>query len=139
MPEGFLATDAILRLCMNVTFNLHVNDKIVAKAVRDFLPFIATENILMEGVKRGGDRQELHEIIREESMRATELMKNGEPFDLLNALASHTEFGMSAEEFAAVLDPASYIGRCAQQVEQYLGVVDQTLGGTQPADALLSV
>ncbi|WP_455952548.1 adenylosuccinate lyase [Arcanobacterium haemolyticum] len=139
MPEGFLATDAILRLCMNVTFNLHVNDKIVAKAVRDYLPFIATENILMEGVKRGGDRQELHEIIREESLWATALMKNGEPFDLLGALATHSEFHMNDDEFAAVLDPAAFIGRCPEQVDRYLGVVRGVIGETAPGDSTLAV
>ncbi len=64
MPEGFLCADAVLRLAQNVTDGLHVNEKIVAKTVREYLPFIATENLLMEAVKRGGDRQELHEVIR---------------------------------------------------------------------------
>ena len=63
MPEGFLCADAVLRLAQNVTDGLHVNEKIVAKTVREYLPFIATENLLMEAVKRGGDRQELHEVI----------------------------------------------------------------------------
>nr|WP_301281275.1 adenylosuccinate lyase [Arcanobacterium phocae] len=139
MPEGFLATDAILRLCMNVTFNLHVNDQIIAKSVRDYLPFIATENILMEAVKRGGDRQELHELIREESHRATALMKAGEPFDLLGALATHAEFNMTEEELNAVLDPAAFIGRSPQQVDNYLAVVRQAIGECQPRDQLLAV
>lgn len=139
MPEGFLATDAILRLASNVTFGLHVNDTIVAKAVRDYLPFIATENILMEGVKRGGDRQELHEVIREESFAATAKMKAGEPFDLLAQLATHAEFKMTPEEFEAVLDPSAYIGRCPQQVEAYLEKVKAVVGTQTKENAELSV
>ena len=81
MPEGFLCADAILRLAQNVTNGLHINEKIVEKTVREYLPFIATENLMMEGVKRGGDRQELHEIIRSCSMDATSKMKNGESWD----------------------------------------------------------
>ena len=83
MPEGFLCADAVLRLAQNVTNGLHVNEKIVEKTVREYLPFIATENLMMEGVKRGGNRQELQEIIRKCSMAATAKMKNGEPWDLL--------------------------------------------------------
>ena len=119
MPEGFLCADAILKLARNVTDGLHVNEKIVEKAVNDYLPFIATENILMEGVKHGGNRQELHEIIRSCSMNATAKMKNGEPFDLLSDLASHPEFNMTAGEMKAALDPMLYTGRCAEQVERY--------------------
>ena len=120
IPEAFLCADAILILSRNVTDGLHVNEKIVAKAVNDYLPFIATENILMEGVKHGGNRQELHEIIRTCSMNATAKMKNGEPFDLLSDLASHSEFNMSAEEMKSALEPSLYTGRCAEQVERYI-------------------
>ena len=95
MPEGFLCADAILRLAQNVTNGLHVNEKIVEKTVREYLPFIATENLMMEGVKRGGNRQELHEIVRSCSMNATAKMKNGEPWDLLADLSAHPEFGMT--------------------------------------------
>ena len=123
MPEGFLCADAILRLAQNVTNGLHVNEKIVEKTVREYLPFIATENLMMEGVKRGGNRQELHEIIRSCSMDATAKMKNGEPWDLLAALSEYPEFGMTKEEMEAVLDPMRYTGRCAQQVEQFLDSV----------------
>ena len=123
MPEGFLCADAILRLAQNVTNGLHVNEKIVEKTVREYLPFIATENLMMEGVNRGGNRQELHEIIRSCSMDATAKMKNGEPWDLLAALSEHPEFGMTKEEMEAVLDPMRYTGRCAQQVEQFLDSV----------------
>ena len=120
MPEGFLCADAVLRLAQNVTRGLHVNEKIVEKTVREYLPFIATENQMMEGVKRGGSRQELHEIIRKCSMDATAKMKNGEPWDLLADLSGHSEFGMTQEEMAAVLDPALYTGRCAEQVDLFL-------------------
>ena len=120
MPEGFLCADAILRLAQNVTDGLHVNEKIVEKTVREYLPFIATENLMMEGVKNGGDRQQLHEIIRTCSMDATAKMKNGERWDLLADLANHPEFGMTKQEMEAVLDPMLYTGRCAEQVESYV-------------------
>ena len=120
MPEGFLCADAILRLAQNVTDGLHVNEKIVEKTVREYLPFIATENLMMEAVKRGGDRQQIHEIIRTCSMEATARMKAGESWDLLASLAEHPEFGMTKEEMEAVLEPSLYIGRCPEQVERYL-------------------
>lgn len=120
MPEGFLCADAILRLAQNVTDGLHVNEKIVEKTVREYLPFIATENLMMEAVKRGGDRQQIHEIIRTCSMEATARMKAGESWDLLASLAEHPEFGMSKVEMEAVLEPSLYIGRCPEQVERYL-------------------
>ncbi len=123
LPEGFLCADAILRLAQNVTNGLHVNEKIVDRTVREYLPFIATENLMMEGVKRGGDRQQLHEIIRTCSMDATARMKNGESWDLLADLAQHSEFGMSREEMEGVLDPTLYTGRCAEQVTAYLAAV----------------
>ena len=123
MPEGFLCADAILRLSQNVTNGLHVNEKIVEKTVREYLPFIATENLMMEGVKRGGDRQELHEIVRECSMAATARMKEGESCDLLSRLAATGAFSMTEEEMAAVLDPKLYVGRCGEQVETFLAQV----------------
>ena len=123
MPEGFLCADAVLRLAQNVTNGLHVNEKIVEKTVREYLPFIATENLMMEGVKRGGNRQELHEIIRTCSMDATAKMKNGESWDLLADLAKHPAFGMTHGEMQQVLDPTRYIGRCPEQVERFLAQV----------------
>ena len=119
LPEGFLAADGILRLMQNVTKGLHVNEKIVEKFVLDYLPFIATENLMMAAVRRGGDRQQLHEIIREASMDATARMKNGERWDLIAALAARQEFGMTADELRAELDPARYIGRCAEQTAAF--------------------
>ena len=129
LPEGFLCADAILRLAQNVTDGLHVNEKIVEKTVREYLPFIATENLMMEAVKRGGDRQQIHEIIRECSMDATAKMKAGESWDLLADLANHPEFGMTKAEMESVLDPALYIGRCPEQVTRYLEKLAPVLEG----------
>ena len=129
MPEGFLCADAILRLAQNVTDGLHVNEKIVDRTCREYLPFIATENLMMEGVKRGGNRQELHEIIRTCSMAATARMKEGESCDLLARLAAEPAFGMTEAEMEAVLDPKLYIGRCPEQVDAFLAQVRPLLAG----------
>ena len=127
LPEGFLCADAVLRLAQNVTDGLHVNEKIVDRTCREYLPFIATENLMMEGVKRGGDRQRLHEVIRECSMAATARMKEGEPCDLLHRLAAEPAFAMTEAEMEALLDPKGYTGRCAEQVEAYLAQVEPLL------------
>ena len=139
MPEGFLCADAILRLAQNVTDGLHVNEKIVEKTVREYLPFIATENLMMEGVKHGGDRQQLHEIIRTCSMDATAKMKNGESWDLLADLADHPEFGMTKQEMEAVLDPMLYTGRCAEQVETYVKKVAPLIAGIDREQAEINI
>ena len=139
MPEGFLCADAILRLAQNVTDGLHVNEKIVEKTVREYLPFIATENLMMEGVKNGGDRQQLHEIIRTCSMDATAKMKNGERWDLLADLANHPEFGMTKQEMEAVLDPMLYTGRCAEQVESYVKKVAPLIAGIDREQAEINI
>lgn len=139
MPEGFLCADAILRLAQNVTDGLHVNEKIVEKTVREYLPFIATENLMMEGVKHGGDRQQLHEIIRTCSMDATAKMKNGEHWDLLADLADHPEFGMTKQEMEAVLDPILYTGRCAEQVESYVKKVAPLIAGIDSEQAEINI
>ena len=123
MPEGFLCADAILRLAQNVTAGLVVNEKIIEKTVREFMPFMATENLLMEAVKRGGDRQQLHEIIRKCSMEATARMKNGEDCDLLSRLAAEPAFGLTEAEMKEVLDPSLYIGRSAEQVDTLIAKV----------------
>ena len=119
MPEAFLCCDAVLRLAGNVAEGLVVNEKIIEKSVRDYLPFIATENLLMEAVKRGGDRQALHETIRRASMDATAKMKAGEPWDLLEDLAKDPSFGLSYKEMQTLLAPALYIGRCPEQVSAF--------------------
>ena len=139
MPEGFLCADAILRLAQNVTDGLHVNEKIVEKTVREYLPFIATENLMMEGVKNGGDRQQLHEIIRTCSMDATDKMKNGESWDVLADLAGHPEFGMTKQEMEAVLDPMLYTGRCAEQVESYVKKVAPLIAGIDSEQAEINI
>ena len=139
LPEGFLCADAILRLAQNVTNGLHVNEKIVEKTVREYLPFIATENLMMEGVKHGGNRQELHEIIRSCSMDATAKMKNGESWDLLSDLAQHKEFGMTKEEMDAVMDPSLYTGRCAEQVERFLAEVKPQLADISKSDTEINL
>ncbi len=115
LPEGFLCADAVLRLIRNISDGIRVNEKVIEATLNEYMPFIATENLLMEAVKRGGDRQQLHEVIRSCSMAATERMKNGESCDLLERLAANPAFGMTAEEMREVLDPKKYIGRCPEQ------------------------
>ncbi len=129
LPEGFLCCDAVLRLAQNVTDGLHVNEKIVERTVREYLPFIATENLMMEAVKRGGDRQQLHEIIRRCSMEATARMKNGESCDLLERLAKEKEFTLTQEEMESLLTPSAYIGRCPEQVERFLRETEALVSG----------
>ena len=135
LPEGYLCADAVLRLAQNVTDGMHVNEKMVEKAVREYLPFIATENLMMEAVKRGGDRQKLHEIIRQCSMEATARMKEGESCDLLSRLASHPEFSMTEAEMEAVLEPRLYTGRCAAQVEKLVAEVREAVAKVEITDA----
>ncbi len=139
LPEGFLCADAVLRLARNVTDGLHVNEKVVDRALREYLPFLATENLLMEAVKRGGDRQELHEIIRRCSMAATARMKEGEACDLLDRLAAEERFGLTAAEMGELLDPARYIGRCPEQVEAFLTRIRPLLDGASAGDAEIDV
>lgn len=129
MPEGFLCADSILRLCQNVTDGLVVNTKVIDKAVREYLPFIATENIMMEGVKKGGDRQQIHEIIRTCSMQATAKMKEGGECDLLQRLADNPSLGLSAQELDNLLDPKAYTGRSERQVEIYLAKIKPLIEG----------
>ena len=139
LPEGFLGADAVLRLAQNVTDGLHVNEKIVERTVREYLPFMTTENLMMEAVKRGGNRQELHEIIRKCSMEATAKMKNGEACDLLVRLSETPEFGMTLEEMERLLNPIDYIGRCPQQVESYLAEVKPYLSGASTETAEINL
>ena len=135
MPEGFLCADAILRLSKNVTCGLVVNEKIIGKTVQEYLPFIATENLMMEAVKRGGDRQELHEVIRRCSHAASARMKEGGSCDLLHRLAAEPAFSMSEKELAALLKPEDYIGRCPEQVDTFLHKVTPALEGASGGDA----
>lgn len=122
IPEGFLAVDAILGIYINITDGLVVYPKVIEKHVLDELPFMATENIMMEAVKRGGDRQELHERIRVHSMEAAKQVKvEGKNNDLINRIAADKIFGLNIEEINAVLDPKNYVGRSPQQVEEFIG------------------
>lgn len=139
MPEGFLCADAILRLAQNVTDGLHVNEKIIEKTVREYLPFIATENLMMEAVKRGGNRQALHEIIRKCSMEATAKMKNGEECDLLSRLAAEKDFGLTEAEMKELLSPELYIGRCPEQVDALVKKVRPLLAGTSREAAQINL
>ena len=117
MPEAFLAADAILRLIQTIFSGIRVNEKVIEKSVNEYMPFIATENILMEAVKKGGDRQKIHEVIRQASMIATSRMKNGEDGGLFDELAKSPDLLLSKDELASVLDPSKYIGRCVHQTE----------------------
>ena len=120
MPEGFLCADSILRLTQNITSNLQVNEKIINNTVKEYLPFIATENIMMEAVKKGGNRQKIHEIIRQSSLKANEKIKNGERCDLLEILANNKELNLLESDLQKNLKPELYIGRSIEQVEKYL-------------------
>lgn len=120
LPEGFLCCDSILRIAKNVTQGIVVNEKVVRKTLMEYLPFIATENIMMEAVKNGGNRQEIHEIIRKCSMEATAALKDGREGGLLRKLSEEPSLGLSYEALEALMDPRQYTGRCAEQVETYV-------------------
>lgn len=135
IPEGFLCADSVLRLAQNVTNGLNVNEKIIEKTVREYLPFIATENLMMEAVKRGGDRQQIHEVIRVCSMKATAEMKNGKGCDLLKFLSEEKEFGLTESEMNELLDPKKYIGRCPEQVDNFLSIVKPHIENIERSEA----
>ena len=121
VPEAFLAVDAILGIYANVASGLVVYPNMINKHIMDELPFMATENIMMEAVKKGGDRQELHEKIRVYSMEAGSVVKNeGKPNDLLTRIVNDPAFGLKEEDLAKMLDPKLYIGRCPEHVETFL-------------------
>ena len=139
VPEAFLCADAILRLAQNVAGGLRVNEAVIARALQDYLPFAATENLMMEAVKRGGDRQQLHELIRQCSMESRMAMDRGGACDLPERLAEHRDFGLSAEEIQAMLKPENYIGRCAQQVEAFLKELEPLLRDVEAGKTELAV
>ena len=121
VPEAFLAVDAILNIWANVASGLVVHPKVIEKHVLEELPFMASENIMMDAVKRGGDRQELHERIRVLSQEAGYHVKElGLANNLIDLMAADPAFGMTKEELSAHLDPGAYIGRCPEQVEEFL-------------------
>ena len=124
VPEGFLAVDGILDLYLNVVDGLVVYDKVIIKHMMAELPFMATENIMMDAVKAGGDRQELHEKIRELSMIAGKRVKQeGLDNNLLELIAAEPMFGVTLEELQSKLDPMKYVGRSKEQVDEYLANV----------------
>ncbi len=145
VPEAFLAVDAILNIWANVAAGLVVHPRVIEKHVLEELPFMASENILMDAVKRGGDRQALHERIRVLSQEAGYSVKElGLPNDLIERMAADPAFGMTREELSAHLDPAAYIGRCPEQVEEFLAgevapVLEKYAGAGHGSDTELKV
>lgn len=121
VPEGFLTIDGILDLCLNVVDGLVVYPKVIEKRLMAELPFMATENIMMDAVKMGGDRQELHERIRELSMEAGRQVKvEGKENNLLDLIAEDPMFNLTREELEKTMDPTKYVGRCPQQVVEFV-------------------
>lgn len=121
VPEAFLAVDAILNLYSNVSDGLVVYDKVIEQHLRKELPFMATENIMMDAVKRGADRQQLHERIRVHSMAASKVIKEeGGENDLLQRIAADPIFGVTLKELEGILQPEKYVGRAPQQTEDFL-------------------
>ena len=121
VPEAFLAVDAILNIMINVVSGLVVYPKVIEAHVMNELPFMATENIMMDAVKRGGNRQDLHERIREHSMAAGKRIKEeGLENDMVDRIAGDPMFGMTREQILEHLDPSAYIGRCPSQVDEFL-------------------
>ncbi|MCF0134524.1 MAG: adenylosuccinate lyase [Blautia sp.] len=121
IAEGFLAIDGVLDLCLNVVDGLVVYDKVITKRLMSELPFMATENIMMDAVKKGGDRQALHESIRQLSMEAgANVKQNGLDNNLLELIAAEESFGLSLEELKETMDPSRYVGRSEIQVANYL-------------------
>ena len=121
VAEAFLATDAVLKIVINIAGGMIVYPKVIQKRLNENLPFIATENILMEGVRRGGDRQELHERIRVHSMEAARLIKEeGGDCDLISRIAKDSAFKMSEEDIKGVMKAENYIGRAPEQVDEFL-------------------
>ena len=121
VPEAFLAVDAILNIMMNVTDGLVVYPKVIEKRLRSELPFMATENIMMDAVKAGGDRQELHERIRTLSMEAGKNVKvEGKDNNLLELIAADPAFNLTLEDLQKTMKPEKYVGRASEQVDAYL-------------------
>ncbi len=144
IPEAFLACDAILNIYINVSGGLVVYPKVIERRLMEELPFMATENIMMDAVKKGGDRQELHERIRELSMEAGAVVKQeGGKNDLIERIAKEPMFGMSLEELQKILEPKNFVGRAPQQTEEYImGQVKPVLDKNKDsliADAELTV
>ena len=128
VPEAFLAIDGILDLYLNVVDGLVVYPKVIEQHLMNELPFMATENIMMDAVKAGGDRQELHEKIRQHSMAAGRVVKEeGKPNDLLERIAADPSFGMTMDQLKAIMKPENFVGRAPQQVEEFVEEVIQPI------------
>jgi adenylosuccinate lyase len=136
MAEGFLAADAVLNLVLNVTDGLVVYPQVIRSRVNAELPFMASENILMKAVKKGGDRQELHERLRQHALQAAAAVKQeGLPNDMIARIEGDPAFGLSRAEIEAELSPEQFTGRASRQVEEYLANVIQPLLKAHPQDA----
>ena len=128
IPEAFLAIDGILDLYLNVVDGLVVYEKVITKRLMSELPFMATENIMMDAVKAGGDRQELHEKIRVHSMAAGRVVKEeGKENDLLERIAGDESFGMTLEQLQKIMKPENFVGRAPQQTEEYITEIIQPI------------
>jgi adenylosuccinate lyase len=136
IPEGFLATDAILVLMENVAAGLEVHPARIRRRLRDELPFMATEELIVRAVRRGGDRQVAHERIRQHSIEAARALKNGaERNDLLDRLSADPAFGVPMADLEAALDPQRFVGRAPEQVDEFLEeIVDPVLAGHSRGD-----
>ena len=143
VPEAFLALDGILNLYINISSNMVVYPKMIERHINEELPFMATENILMEAVKNGGDRQELHERIRVHSMAAAKVVKEeGRPNDLLDRICADESFKLDKEEIKKLVNAKEFIGRAPYQVEEFINeVVDPLIEGynNQKVDVEINV
>jgi len=135
LPEAFLATDVLLSVLIDITSGLQVWEKVIARHVAAELPFMATENLMMETVKRGGNRQELHEVIRQHSMAASRRVKEeGLDNDLLDRLRNDPAFAPIKDDFDKIVDPAKFVGRAPQQVTEFLAEVIRPLLAAHAAE-----
>jgi adenylosuccinate lyase len=123
LSESFLATDALLNLAINITDGLVVNRKVIAKRVADNLPFMASENILMEAVKKGKDRQEIHEILREYAQQSGDEVKQGLPNTFLDKVLADKRIGLTSKELAVILDPIRFTGLASDQTTEFIQTV----------------
>ena len=135
MAEGFLAADAILNIMLNVTDGLVVYPKVVRSRLMAELPFMASENIMMQAVEKGGNRQELHERLREHAVAAAAVVKQeGQPNDMIARVEADPAFGLTREEIESELQPEAFTGRAPQQVEEYLDSYIRPLLAANPDD-----
>ncbi|ADL51799.1 adenylosuccinate lyase [Clostridium cellulovorans] len=140
VAEGFLVLDGVLNLFINITENLVVNEKVIASRVNFELPFMATENILMEAVKKGGDRQELHEKIRVYSMEASKRVKQeGLDNNLVDSIVNDPDFKITKDEISAIMDSKNFIGRAPMQVEEFVGSIVNEILESHKEDLGVSV